>query len=253
MRRIKRLPLNDTTLKYLAKQQNRIDKGIEARRCWSSAQKSKAIRCNVAGKLREMAGRRERCMYCQDSRATEIDHFWPLSSYPQRTFCWENLLHSCAGCNRRKTNRFELGPDGTPLLIDPTAIDPWDHLYYEPTTGMLAARYIDGVESRLGAHTTDPEILPLNIDAITMGRQRTARNLSSAVREFLSTVDKRGVAEATSQLVQAISDHDDFGLAEWFFKRDGSTHIPFATLRANHKDAWQAVVDSLDLVTATSS
>ena len=134
MRRITRLPLSKLVTSYLVRQQKRVDQGNDVWRRWKYARSTGSMQ-QVAATLRKMAGKRERCMYCQDSRATQIDHFWPLSNYRDRAFQWENMLHACDGCNRRKLHRFDLDTNGQPLLIDPTTIDPWDHLFFDPATG----------------------------------------------------------------------------------------------------------------------
>jgi hypothetical protein len=83
----------------------------------------------------------EQCMYCGDT-GTEIDHFEPISRNPLRTFDWLNHLLACVNCNSRaKLAAFPIDAHGHPLLIDPTAEDPFDHLRlslpfgrYEPLT-----------------------------------------------------------------------------------------------------------------------
>lgn len=243
MRRITRLPLEKRVLGYLARQQAKVDAGNDVHKRWKSARQTKSVK-KIATVLRQMAGKRERCMYCQDSRATQVDHFWPKGPYPGRAFRWENMLHACDGCNVRKQHRFELDAHGQPLLLDPTTMDPWDHLYFEPATGMLAARYVAGVESPTGRYTTDPEVLPLNIEAITAGRQRTARNLSAAVTEFLASPAPVS-SDSESKLVEAIRDRDDFGLGEWFFLHDGAVNHPFSTLKLGFPQIWAAIQAAL--------
>ena len=99
-----------------------------------------------------------------------------------------------------------------------------------------------GVESPMGSYTADPTVLPLNIEAINLGRQRTARNLSAAVVQFLRSAENPDQIEAaTAELVQAVLDREDFGLAEWFFLHDGSREEPFATLLNRFPHAWAAV------------
>lgn len=87
------------------------------------------VRPGLLAGLREMAPGHERCMYCGDSQGTDIDHFEPKSLAPLRTFDWLNHLLACSSCNSgQKGNRFPLAADGSPLLVDPTAEDPLDHL-----------------------------------------------------------------------------------------------------------------------------
>jgi hypothetical protein len=84
-------------------------------------------------------------MYCDDSRATDIDHFEPLDRAPLRAFVWVNHLLACSFCNSNaKRHLYPVSADGTCLLVDPTAEDPADHLVlllksgrYEPVLGSV--------------------------------------------------------------------------------------------------------------------
>ena len=50
-----------------------------------------------------MCSGNQRCMYCEDSFADEIEHRRPKNLYPQQTFDWDNMLYSCGPCNGPKT------------------------------------------------------------------------------------------------------------------------------------------------------
>jgi uncharacterized protein (TIGR02646 family) len=56
--------------------------------------------------LTAMCSGEDRCMYCEDSAADEIEHVRPKSLYPDHTFIWPNYLLSCGPCNGPKNNRF---------------------------------------------------------------------------------------------------------------------------------------------------
>ena len=197
----------------------------------------------VSDALQDMAGPRTRCMFCGDSRGTDVDHFRPMAKYPEHTFRWLNLLWVCASCNRQKGDRFPVDESGCPLLIDPTAEDPWDYLYFDPDTGNLVARYdaSAGDFSPKGQHTTDQRYLPLNVEAATEGRQRATRLLRQSVRELLSraAVD---LAAATRDLLNRLPDLDDYGLLQWFFHREGSAVPPFSEFRQQYPGAWDVVM-----------
>jgi len=212
-------------------------------RKWKQARQTKTVGEGVFGVLRNMAGRRERCMYCEDSRGTDIDHFWPKSVYPERTFDWPNMLLSCSGCQRAKGDRFPLDKDGEPELIDPTAEDPWGHLYYVSQTGVVTARYDahTGQPSRKGLTTT--ALLPLNDEAITYGRRRASRRLREAVRAFLDAAIQGFAgscrAAAAERLREAARDCPDYGLAQWYFVADGRDEEPFRALQTNHPELFK--------------
>lgn len=161
MRHLPRQVLSQQTTKFLARRESRIQaepeglRAAEARRLWRT-KPSAALR-EVRAVLLLMASGRARCMYCEDGLGDGIDHFRPIASYPLFAFAWTNLLLACAHCNSNsKRNRFPVDPEGGPLLIDPTLLDPTDHLRLVPSTGYFHAR------TEVGATTI--EVFGLNDD-----------------------------------------------------------------------------------------
>jgi uncharacterized protein (TIGR02646 family) len=232
---------------YLYRKQSEIDAGRQVQPTWETARRTRTM-AKVAHVLASMSGRRQRCMFCGDSRSTDIEHFWPKIRYRHRVFRWDNLLWICTGCNRQKGDRFPLDRQRRPLLIDPTAEDPWDFLYFDGHTGNITARYdpTSGLPQPKGAHTVDPAILPLNIEAVTEGRLRTRRNLVRVVHSFLTFMATSGdPAALAAELLQGVRDNDDYGLAQWYFRRDGATEEPFHTLRASYPAVWDRIAQTL--------
>lgn len=142
MRRIQRLPLSPKTLVFLRKRSETVaaatDAKAEAGRLWD-LQDNKAFR-EIREVLKKMASSIERCMYCEDSHGTAIEHFWPKAGYPDRAFDWLNYLIACSECNSNyKRDKFPLDTTGQPLLLNPTEEDPLDHLSFSPSTGRFEA------------------------------------------------------------------------------------------------------------------
>jgi uncharacterized protein (TIGR02646 family) len=245
MRRIARTSLPPRSLTYLARKQVEIDNGGHIQATWDTARRTRTMKA-VAQILALMSGKSHRCMFCGDSRSTDIEHFWPKSDYPSRVFRWDNLLWICAGCNRQKGNRFKLDGHHLPLLIDPTAEDPWDSLYFDSQTGNITAKYdpVTCQPSPKGAHTVDPNTLPLNIEAVTEGRQRTRRNLVRAVKAFLTGTASASHSQREVELFEAIRDNDDYGLAHWYFRSEGGTEEPFRTFRNSYNPVWDRIVQT---------
>jgi uncharacterized protein (TIGR02646 family) len=243
MRHILRKRLEKRDLGYLARKQKQIAALREVQRIWKQARQTRAMK-NVFDRLVEMSGHRERCMFCEDSRGTTIEHFWPKSTYPERCFVWENMLLLCQGCQSCKGNKFECDVSGQPLLINPTEEDPWDFLFFEANTGILTARFeaVMDTPNPKGAHTTDSKVLPLNIESVTEGRLRTKRNLQRAVNAFLRDLSVGSLKpKAYPHLIQAIRDNDNYGLVIWYFLRDGQEESPFNQLKTNHPKTWTEI------------
>jgi uncharacterized protein (TIGR02646 family) len=240
LRRVHRQALPRRVETYLDRQSQKIAADpTAATTLWNNARRTKTIATYLLEVLREMAGRCERCMYCNDSRGTDVEHYRPKAAYPDKTFLWENMLLACTGCNRKKLERFPLGPEGQALLIDPSVDDPWEFLDFVPETGELTARWrtdLDGFDLR-GEATVDPFLLPLNIEAVTTGRQRCWRALRKAIKRFLDDTgasDETSAEHAFEKLTEELRDSADYGLTRWLFHFCASETEPLLDrLRAN--------------------
>jgi uncharacterized protein (TIGR02646 family) len=249
MRKITRRELDAGVRAYLAKKAALIAAGADVERTWKTACRTKTLG-RARDVLRAMAGGRERCMFCEDSRGTDIDHYWPKLRYPEKAFLWVNFVLSCAGCNRQKGEQFPLDANGNPLLINPTEDEPWTMLFFDPVTGNITARWdpqTDQPDPR-GAATVDPRILPLNIQGVTEGRKRTARRLARSVQAFLRlSNDPTTAREAEDELLAAVLDNEEYGLPEWFFLYDGAATEPFVSLQQRYPEVWEKVQDVVRL------
>lgn len=157
------------------------DPKAEAAKRWES--KPAAAFGAVRGALDQMAQGRSRCMYCEDSAGTDIEHFWPKAAYPGRAFRWDNYLLACSGCNsNQKRDQFPLDGAGAPLLLDPSdpQTDPADHLLLVPTTGRFAG------QSPRGEATI--EVLDLNCtrrrDRLPQGRREALNCLQLLIVDY---------------------------------------------------------------------
>jgi len=82
----------------------------------------------------------ERCGYCDvpdyilgGVRVFQIDHFAPKSTFPSRATDYQNLIYSCAFCNRAKWDTWvgddpDVPNDGTHGFVDPCSLEYEKHL-----------------------------------------------------------------------------------------------------------------------------
>lgn len=185
MKKLNREPLSASTLALLDARTQQVlaaaDPKEEAQRLWKQ-QDNKAFE-EVRSTLASMATGRQRCMYCEDSAATDIEHFWPKSRYPEWAFTWANYLLACSGCNsNHKREQFPLDVSGGPLLIDPSAEDPRDHLILSVTTGKYQPRKHGGQESPKGQKSI--EIFGLDRDILEKGRQDAWNTLPALLLSY---------------------------------------------------------------------
>lgn len=105
---------------------NSADRYADARKAWKSATPT---RRSLKRHLSAACVRPAFCMYCYESRGTDVDHYEPIKRDPLRTFDWDNHLLACSYCNQQaKQEVFPLTASGQPLLLDPASDDAADHM-----------------------------------------------------------------------------------------------------------------------------
>ena len=202
---------------------------------WKNARQRKTLGA-VLAVLRSMMGSRERCMYCLDSHGTDIDHFWPKTPYPEKMFSWPNLLLSCTECGRLKSDLFPLFDDEQPLLVDPTAENPWLYLDFDPGTGNIVPRFDPAANTWFAKGTETVKVLQLDRrEALAAGYCRTYRRLAKQVEQSLASS-----APDADDLVAALREEDEHGLLWWCFRGSGQNEPPFNELRKRHPNIWEA-------------
>jgi uncharacterized protein (TIGR02646 family) len=161
--------------------------------------------------LYEMCFGPRRCVYCEDSASTQIEHVRPRSLYPEATFSWENFLPACSGCNTPKNNRFAVfvpqQPDpvqvarrrvdpvvpprhGEPLLIQPRREDPMHFLILD-LNGTFHIVPRPGLEhrERTRATWTIDTLLCLNREPLPQGRQQAFQGYRAQLLEYIHKRD----------------------------------------------------------------
>ena len=71
-----------------------------------------------------------KCAYCESKllhiHHGDVEHIYPKSLAPERTFEWSNLTLACEVCNQNKSDRDPY----VKSIIDPYGTDPADHLLF---------------------------------------------------------------------------------------------------------------------------
>lgn len=203
MRRVVRVALDADTQGRLDALSQRVathpTPKAEAERLWN--QKASGTFDAVRTTLETMAAGRARCMYCEDDRGTDIEHFYPKAMYPHRAFSWGNYLLACGHCNSNlKRERFPLDANGAPALLDPTVDDPTQHLAFLPTSGEfqpIGPRGLPSIEVFALNDRTHPRKLP-------QARRGTLVKLIAILREYdrALTAGDTQEAELLKQIVR---------------------------------------------------
>ncbi len=156
--------LSASTAQHLAAQQAKIDhlpgagQPAKAQALWNGKsgkknRKGEAAFAEVKQALAVMCACADLCHYCEHNEGTDIEHIYPKSFFPGRTFQWSNYLWSCGKCNSRcKLDQFavfasaqsatvvELAsgqsiPPFDTAFIDPTVEDPMQYLWLDIQSG----------------------------------------------------------------------------------------------------------------------
>lgn len=166
-----------------------------ARSLWSDA---KALKKHLQRLLGQMARGARRCMYCDDSMGTDIDHFEPLAHAPLRAFDWLNHLLACSYCNSNvKRGQYPCDSSGNCLLVDPSVDDPTHDLVL-----LLASGEYDHKTSK-GAETI--KVFGLNRIELVQGRQTAFVRARSTLRDWHQQL-KDGDHSEADRLAQALVD-----------------------------------------------
>jgi uncharacterized protein with PIN domain len=167
-----------------------------ARELWRRSSTRAAVADPLRVVLQRMSPGVERCMYCGESLGTDVDHHEPVVRNPLRTFDWLNHLLACSHCNsHHKRDAFPVDGQGRPLLIDPTAEDPFDHLLL----AFSAGEYLALTEK--GQSTLD--VCGLNRFTLTRARQQARRVVVQCLRLWRHAMAEND-EDQIAELVQTI-------------------------------------------------
>jgi uncharacterized protein (TIGR02646 family) len=212
-------------------------KPVEITAAWKSARETQTMNA-VLGLLQTMTGSRHRCMYCLDSHGSDIDHFRPKAKFPEKMFNWENLVLSCTPCGRYKGDVFPEA-NSKALLIDPTSVDPWEHLDFDPETGNLTARFDLATDSFSPMGETTVKQLRLDArEGLSTGYLKTYARVVAYVERSLPLIAKGSLDPEL--FATEIAQSDDHGLSGWFFSQRGQTVPVFARLFKESPESWEA-------------
>lgn len=245
MRRFKRKPLPATEARKLRNEQTKanvklIAKTLKVSKEWDRARQNKPLK-KAFDTLLKMAGDRQRCMYCGDSKGTDIEHYWPKTRYPRRMFRWSNMLLGCTDCGRdHKGTDFPLDAAKKPLLLDPTSKDdPWQHLDFDPQTGNFAPRYdAQKIPTPKGKATVETLHLDKR-ESLASGHQKAYKRISDRITDAANAA-----APDAAALISGLKTDDEYGLLGWCFRGAGINEPPMANLRQAHPAIWTACVSA---------
>ncbi|WP_439681765.1 hypothetical protein [Embleya sp. MST-111070] len=185
-----------------------------AEKKWRNTTVRTQVRRPLAETLASMAPGRQHCMYCGDNEGTDIDHHQPMASNPLRTFDWLNHLLACSNCNsHQKRGQYPTDAAGRPLLIDPTAEDPFDHLLLTLALGEYHPLTPKGVATIA--------VCGLNRPLLTRGRQQARRVVDLSLRGWEDGL-RRGDGTAMASAIPTIREQPFADVCQSMLRQAGA-------------------------------
>jgi hypothetical protein len=240
------IQLISKTLKTLTQQhldtvQNIIDtepnfqaKVSEAKRQWgnkSGASAAETAFTEVKDTLIDMCVSVEICNYCENNEATDIEHLYPKSHFPERAFKWENYILACKTCNttyksddfavfnpKNSTNRHNLvgatknkpttqPPTDDALLIDIRNENPLEYLWLDLKTFLFVEIPLDITTREYHKANYTLWLLKLNErDGLSKAREEAAKHYVSRLKMYVNVKKAINFTEIESAI-------DDFSPA----------------------------------------
>ncbi|RZK30276.1 MAG: hypothetical protein EOO63_07160 [Hymenobacter sp.] len=192
--------MSATALSELARQQQLIDSQptfttqvAKAQTRWKGkegSQTCKAAFAEIRRALRAMTVSAQACSYCEYSEGEDVEHIYPKSWFPERTFAWDNYLLACKSCNTSfKSNDFAVfHPAGSSTVLRLTS---------------QVAGPVPSTDSVLLNPRAENPLHWLAIDfwagcAFTQARQIAHRHFITLLREYVEAKNATTLAQLTA-------------------------------------------------------
>ena len=152
-----------------------------------------------------------KCAYCGSPLGItdfgNIEHFYPVSKFPDQAINPDNLLFVCRVCNISKANKFPVDATGSPLLLNPKTDNFEEHIRQNP----------DGTLSSL-TERGEVTIKLLNLNRAGLVEARKSREIEKVYySEFDSAPpDTYNVFKESMLKIQYLNAHDVFQITKNF-------------------------------------
>lgn len=199
-----------------------------ARTSYESARRSTWFE-PVVQALRGLCGEGELCMYCSSNEPSHLEHYMPLSVFPERAFDYENYLWSCDICNRTKGDRFPPDTGTGDRILNPLDDNVWDYFFLDEQFGRLIKRIDPTTASSLPRAVSTCEVVGIDRENVQTRRKHRLKRLRQNVQDALEMF--RSGAFTQPQLREELTTlrHEPFqaDIADFFLNGPGRENEPF--------------------------
>lgn len=180
----------------------------------------------VRSVLASMCCGAQRCAYCEDAPADEVEHVLPKNLYPGAVFQWSNYVYACGPCNgpknkcfavfrtadgefqevtRRRNDPVRPPEAGEPVLLNPRDDDPLELLQLDLRDTFLFVEIPEPgtPEHRRAEYTL--ELLRLNTRTyLAVARADAYTSYRARLREYIAERDADCPEDRLQELVDGI-------------------------------------------------
>jgi hypothetical protein len=135
-----------------------------------------------------------------------------------------------------KGSQFPLDRHLIPLLVDPSAEDPWNYLSFDPQTGNMTPKYDPATNTFSPKGEATVRMFRLDRrEALSIGYKKSFRVLNKILSNALD-------AQNNIRIVDEIIEHDEYGLFGWVTTSNIQNESPFAEFKAQYPDKWKYLI-----------
>jgi len=210
------------------------ERKTKARSSYASARASQWFK-PVINALRSLCGEGELCMYCSSNEPSQVEHYRPVSVFPEQAFDYENYLWTCDICNRtHKGERFPPDTEPGAQILNPLDDNVWDYFFLSEQNGRLVRKFDIANNDFLPRATSTCNVVGIDRENVQKKRQHRFRRLRLDVEDLLRKFHAGTVSRADVQAEIAVLRAEPFqaDVADYFLNGPGRAQEPFSSLFA---------------------
>ncbi len=208
------------------------EKSTKARSTYASARTSQWFKL-VINALRGLCGEGGLCMYCSSNEPSQVEHYRPLSVFPDLAFHYENYLWTCDICNRTyKGERFPPDTEPGAQILNPLEDNVWEYFFLSEQNGRLIRKIDIATNDYVPRATSTCKVVGIDRENVQKKRQhrfrRLRQNAEDALDKFLAGTLSQADLRAEIALLRAEPFQSD--VADYFLNGPGRLHEPFRSI-----------------------
>jgi hypothetical protein len=182
--------------------------------------------------LRDLSGDGGLCMYCSSNEPSQIEHYRPLTVFPENAFQYENYLWTCDICNRQfKGERFPPNTEPGDTILNPIDDNVWDHYFLDERFGRLVKRLSPHDLKPFSRAVSTSKIVGVERETVQKKRQHRLRRLRDCVQNAVDRYRKGSMSQSAlvAELHELVAEPFQSDVADYFLCGPGKALEPFKT------------------------